>query len=74
MDWVIGNCDDLEEGVLFDPECLLRLELARRVVSDPGGPMAGHELPESKILLTPVGRAVMEMAWVGALALIHFPR
>ncbi|RXW25638.1 hypothetical protein EST38_g285 [Candolleomyces aberdarensis] len=83
---VIGLCTSRERGIEFVPEGLEKLGLARRV-ADPTATIVdkdsakrfsitGVEEPDdtldTMLVLTPIGRAVVEMAWLGAMALTSF--
>ncbi|KAJ7759346.1 hypothetical protein DFH07DRAFT_817293 [Mycena maculata] len=67
---VIGTCASREAGVEFDPEALVKMGL-----SIPVPPVAGvHEEQEEELVaeLTPIGKAVLEMAWIGCIAVSSF--
>ncbi|KAI5832078.1 hypothetical protein K523DRAFT_350174 [Schizophyllum commune Tattone D] len=72
-EFVIGQCSSRDAGVEFYPEGFVRFDLCT-VRSEPV-PVAIPEDWERKpdeITLTPVGRTVMEMAWLGCIALTSF--
>lgn len=84
---VIGMCTSRERGIEFVPEGLEKLGLARRVpdpqlAPDEHDPPAkrysitgveeSDEVSDTMLILTPIGRAVVEMAWLGAMALTSF--
>ncbi|TDL26182.1 hypothetical protein BD410DRAFT_570879 [Rickenella mellea] len=60
---IIGFCDKRERGVEFLPEATEKLGLCvpRGLVD-----------PDVDVPLTPIGRAAVEMAWLGALAVMGF--
>lgn len=60
---VIGNCNSRESGVEFDPEGLQVLGLCRRHQDGEGN---------DEIVPTPMGRAVIEIAFIGGIALTSF--
>lgn len=83
---VIGLCSSREKGIEFVPEGLEKLGLARRV-PDPSATIVDQdsakrfsitgvdeqdENSDTMLVLTPIGRAVVEMAWLGAMALTSF--
>ena len=83
---VIGLCSSREKGIEFVPEGLEKLGLARRV-PDPTATITDQdsakrfsitgvdeqdENADTMLVLTPIGRAVVEMAWLGAMALTSF--
>lgn len=82
MSWIIGSCASRESGVVFDPEGLVKLGLCQFVEpNDAAVPVFGNGLtidqggfeePEPQPVLTPIGRGVLEMAWVGGMALLSF--
>lgn len=82
---VIGLCNSRERGIEFVPEGLEKLGLTRRVpdptVAEQPEPVKRFSLTgtedaeepcDTMVLLTPIGRAVVEMAWLGAMALTSF--
>ena len=76
LDFVLGACYSREAGVEFDPEGLVALGLCTVLNPLPKGTVAeewgdqGAKMHQVK--LTPIGMAVMEMAWIGGLALTSF--
>ncbi|RDB24929.1 hypothetical protein Hypma_007910 [Hypsizygus marmoreus] len=72
-DYVLGICHSREAGIEFYPDAFIKMGLALQTSSPVGLPMSEEdEIPEPEVELTPVGRAVVEMAWLGALALTSF--
>ncbi|KAG7098322.1 hypothetical protein E1B28_000283 [Marasmius oreades] len=76
LDLVLGVCYSRESGVEFDPEGLVSLGLCTVLNPLPKGTVA-EELGEQgtkmhQVKLTPIGMAVMEMAWIGGMALMSF--
>lgn len=74
-DWVIGGVESKESGVIFDYEGLVKLSLCNFVGRSRSSSRPMNEeddIPELKARLTPIGRAVMEMVWSGAMALVTF--
>lgn len=74
-DWVIASCYSREYGIEFHPEGLVKMglchptpEVARPVLSA----YEHKEEDEPELFLSPVGRAAVEMAWVGCMALTSF--
>ena len=63
---IIGFCDKREHGVEFLPEAAEKLGLCVPRLSNEPDPDA-PDLP-----LTPLGQAAIEMAWLGALAVMGF--
>ncbi|TFK26514.1 hypothetical protein FA15DRAFT_667406 [Coprinopsis marcescibilis] len=83
---VVGVCSSREKGIEFVPEGLEKLGLTRRI-PDPSamkeedeessrlslnGLEEQDEPSDTTLILTPIGRAVAEMAWLGAMALTSF--
>jgi len=74
---IIGVCSSRYKGVEFLPEGLAKVGLA---VSQPSSTSAGDramrplEAEEEELVwnLTPIGRAAVEMAWLGCLAMTSF--
>ncbi|KAJ6594387.1 hypothetical protein B0H19DRAFT_1225550 [Mycena capillaripes] len=66
---VIGTCASREAGIEFDPEPLLKMGLCVPVPPDPG---ADDGMEEPVAELTPIGKAVLEMAWIGCVAVTSF--
>ncbi|KAH7888891.1 hypothetical protein F5I97DRAFT_1925442 [Phlebopus sp. FC_14] len=72
-DMVVCVCHGRDRGFVFLPEGLARLGLC--TVEEPPPqhvPRPEEEEVESEILLTPIGRAVVEMIWLGCLAMTSF--
>ena len=74
-DYVIGVCHSREAGIEFVPEGFDKMGLSRCIPNP--RPMDPSEDDDSSSLdtltvLTPLGRAVMEMAWLGGMALTSF--
>ncbi|KIY70640.1 hypothetical protein CYLTODRAFT_419594 [Cylindrobasidium torrendii FP15055 ss-10] len=73
---MIAICRNREAGVEFLPEGLLELGLCRALNAYPPGTIAEEAeamgKPAPVIELTPIGRAVIAMAWVGGLAVTSF--
>ncbi|KAF9004415.1 hypothetical protein BDZ89DRAFT_1080620 [Hymenopellis radicata] len=65
---LIGICRNREAGVEFIPDGLVNLGLCMMYNAYPPGTIA----EEAEDKLTPVGRAVVQTAWVGGLALLSF--
>jgi hypothetical protein len=66
---VIGRCESREAGVEFDPEGLVKMGLCIPVPPEAGA----AELQEEPVAeLTPIGKAVLEMAWIGCVAVTSF--
>ncbi|KAF7321977.1 hypothetical protein MKEN_00720300 [Mycena kentingensis (nom. inval.)] len=63
---VIGTCSARDAGIEFDPEGLVKMGLSIPVPPEPG--MGEEPVAE----LTPIGRAVLEMAWIGCVAVTSF--
>ena len=76
VDWVIGVCHSREAGIEFVPESLEKMGLCRTFPNSPT--LSTRDLrdeedeEESDLVLTPIGRAVIEMAWLGGMALTSF--
>ncbi|KAF8739444.1 hypothetical protein AX14_009617 [Amanita brunnescens Koide BX004] len=71
-DWVIGVCNSRESGVEFIPEGLVKMDLCRASWKSPNAVNDDFIPPEPTLHLTPIGRSVVEMAWLGAVALTSF--
>ncbi|KAJ3986045.1 hypothetical protein F5890DRAFT_1063434 [Lentinula detonsa] len=82
---VIASSYSRDAGLEFDPEALIELDLCRVLNSKENANATGNEplsegIHEEQIdteqsmmvRLTPIGNAVMEMVWVGGLALSSF--
>ncbi|KAF5355441.1 hypothetical protein D9758_006399 [Tetrapyrgos nigripes] len=77
MDTFVGVCHSRESGVELDPEALRALGLCRLLNPLPPGKIAEEVEEEQRKLamryeLTPVGKAVVQMIWIGGLALTSF--
>jgi hypothetical protein len=72
-DWVIGICHSRDAGIEFYQEGLVKMGLCLQT-SEPVQKLRSEEdVPEEPdVELTPVGKAVLEMAWLGGLALTSF--
>lgn len=75
-DWVIAICESRTSGMKFIPEGLVRMGLCQPIVEPVDRPIPSayddQEHAEDDIKLTPIGRAAVEMAWVGCMALTSF--
>ncbi|KIL65895.1 hypothetical protein M378DRAFT_178101 [Amanita muscaria Koide BX008] len=71
-DWVIGVCHCRESGVEFIPEGLVKMDLCQMSWKPPSAVNDKYIPPEPTLKLTPIGQAVVEMAWLGAIALTSF--
>ncbi|EDR11853.1 uncharacterized protein LACBIDRAFT_313723 [Laccaria bicolor S238N-H82] len=77
VDWVIGVCHSREAGIEFLPESLEKMGLCRSFPNSPALSTRAlrneeDEEVESDLVMTPIGRAVIEMAWLGGMALTSF--
>lgn len=71
-DWVIATCENRNDtGVRFLPEGLKRFGLCLPTV-EPERVLAEWEEEEVEHILTPIGRAAVEMVWAGAMAVTSF--
>lgn len=70
--WVIGVCSSRESGIEFIPEGLIRMDLCRASWKSPNAVNDDFIPPEPPLHLTPIGQSVVEMAWLGAIALTSF--
>jgi len=73
--YVIGVCHSRESGVEFIPEGFEKMGLTRNVPNPRAAESAEEDDSgsfDTLIILTPIGRAVMEMAWLGGMALTSF--
>ncbi|KAK7020709.1 hypothetical protein VNI00_017609, partial [Paramarasmius palmivorus] len=73
---MLGSCYSREAGIEFDPEALIELGLCKVLKEEtlplPPG-MMEEELERSvEVKLTAVGSAVVEMVWIGGLAVTSF--
>jgi len=75
MDYVIGVCHSRDAGIEFVSEGFEKLGLSRTISnprpSDPSEDDDNSSL-DTLMVLTPIGRAVMEMAWLGGMCLTSF--
>ncbi|KAF8973044.1 hypothetical protein BDZ97DRAFT_1912634 [Flammula alnicola] len=74
-DYVIGVCHSRETGIEFVPEGFEKMGLSRSIPNP--SPVEPTEDDDSQSvdtisILTPIGRAVMEMAWVGGMAVTSY--
>ncbi|KAJ7739040.1 hypothetical protein DFH07DRAFT_927050 [Mycena maculata] len=67
---VIGTCATREAGIEFDPEGLVKMGLCIPV--PPVAATDEEEQEEPVAELTPIGKAVLEMAWIGCIAVSSF--
>ncbi|KAJ7612343.1 hypothetical protein DFH06DRAFT_1484945 [Mycena polygramma] len=67
---VIGTCASREAGVEFDPEGLVKMGLCIPVPPDIAADDGLQEEPVAE--LTPIGKAVLEMVWIGCVAVTSF--
>lgn len=73
--YVIGVCHTRESGVEFVPEGFEKMGLTRNIPNPRAGEFAEDDDAgsfDTLTILTPIGRAVMEMAWLGGMALTSF--
>ena len=72
-DIIIGYSLNQEKGVEFFPEYLQKLGLCMPMLNSQPQPTSETNMPEEEdVVLTPIGRAVVEMAWLGCMALTSF--
>ncbi|GJE95479.1 hypothetical protein PsYK624_116640 [Phanerochaete sordida] len=72
-DIVIGHCFGRERGIEFLPEGLQKLGLCMPSEAPPRAPASEADVPEEEnVVLTPIGRAAVEMAWLGCMAVTSF--
>ena len=72
-DVIIGVCHSRFDGMEFLTEGLTVLGLCRPPETEPVLPVKEEDpIEELEALLTPVGRAAVEMAWLGCMALTCF--
>ncbi|KAG6857693.1 hypothetical protein H0H87_004109 [Tephrocybe sp. NHM501043] len=72
-EYVLGICHSRDTGIEFYPDGLVKMGLCEQ--SEVFMPVSASEedaFPEPEVTLTPIGRAVLEMVWAGALALTSF--
>ncbi|KAF8070463.1 hypothetical protein FPV67DRAFT_1413874 [Lyophyllum atratum] len=72
-EWVLGQCHSREVGIEFYPDGLIKMGLCLQTSPPILRPTSEEEeVPEPDVKLTPIGKAVLEMVWLGALALTSF--
>ena len=73
-DVVLGVCHSRESGIEFMPEGMAKMGLCLPTSEPPANRILSEEdePQEPDLELTPIGRAVIEMAWLGAMALTSF--
>ncbi|KAF4597955.1 hypothetical protein EYR38_006347 [Pleurotus pulmonarius] len=75
-DFMIGMCQSRDTGVEFIQEGLVKMGLCLVVSPTPRNPAIlldeTEEMEEPDVVLSPIGRSVVEMAWVGCMALTSF--
>ena len=76
-DVIIAVCQSRDNGIELIPEGFNRLGLCYAKKDEGGGrlkplPSEEDQIEEDELLLTPIGRAAAEMAWLGCLALTSF--
>ncbi|KAJ7719772.1 hypothetical protein B0H14DRAFT_3170564 [Mycena olivaceomarginata] len=64
----IGTCVSRDAGIEFDPEGLVKMGLCIPVPLEAGA----EDLEEPIAELTPIGKAVLEMMWIGCIAVTSF--
>lgn len=70
---VIGVCSGRESGIEFQPEGLVKMGLCLPAPApDPAAAAGALGEEETEALLSPIGRAAVEMAWVGCMAVTSF--
>ncbi|KAJ7741109.1 hypothetical protein B0H16DRAFT_50783 [Mycena metata] len=70
---VIGRYESREHGIEFDPEGLVKMGLCIPVPPDVAGVQDDDGMQEEPVAeLTPIGKAVLEMAWIGCIAVTSF--
>jgi hypothetical protein len=67
---VIGTCASRDAGIEFDPESLVKLGLCIPVPPATAYEPGLRDKPCAE--LTPIGKAVLEMAWIGGIAVTSF--
>ncbi|PFH46718.1 hypothetical protein AMATHDRAFT_69234 [Amanita thiersii Skay4041] len=72
LDYVIGICYSRHSGIEFIPEGFDTLGLCLTSTKPPRAVNDNVIPPEPVHHLTPIGRAVLEMAWLGSMALTSF--
>ncbi|KAL0956815.1 hypothetical protein HGRIS_002926 [Hohenbuehelia grisea] len=75
-DFLIGLCQSRDAGMEFFPEGLVKMGLCIVISPPPRDnsmpPDETEEAEEPDIVLSPIGRAAVEMVWVGCMALTSF--
>ncbi|TCD69797.1 hypothetical protein EIP91_006110 [Steccherinum ochraceum] len=72
-DIVVGVCHTRDNGMEFLPEGLVKLGLCMPTDQPYHAPVSEDEEPEEiDVNLTPIGRAAVEMAWLGSMAVTCF--
>ncbi|KAG6897889.1 hypothetical protein C0992_009373 [Termitomyces sp. T32_za158] len=72
-EYVLGICHSRDAGIEFYPDGLVKMGLCEQSqVPLPVSTSEEDTIPEPEVKLTPIGRAVLEMIWSGALALTSF--
>lgn len=72
-EYVLGICHSRDAGIEFYPDGLVKMGLCKQSqVTLPVSTSEEDTIPEPEVKLTPIGRAVLEMIWSGALALTSF--
>jgi hypothetical protein len=74
-EYIIGVCNSRNAGIDFLPEGFEKMDLSRNMPNPNPVPAVDDDDSQSLDLvamLTPLGRAVMEMAWLGGLAVTSF--
>ena len=74
-EYILGVCNSRDAGIDFLQECFEKMGLCRNMPNP--NPVAADDDDDCQsvdtiAVLTPLGRAVMEMAWLGGLALTSF--
>lgn len=70
---VVCHCDGRDRGFNFVRDGLMKLGLAIwEELPPPVSPEEELPVPEGKMMLTPIGRAAVEMIWLGCLAITSF--
>jgi len=72
MDTVVCHCLSRESGFDFLEDGLVKLGLCAREEFPPQDQFSEEEEPEFKTTVTPIGRAAIEMIWLGCLAITSF--
>jgi len=72
MDTVICVCHGRDQGFVLLTEGLCKLGLATSEVLRVHNPESELEEREYEVLLTTIGRAAVEMVWLGCLAITSF--